>query len=589
MDFNEFKERVRNANDIADVIGRYISLKRSGNSYKGLCPFHNEKTPSFHVMPDDQFFYCFGCHKGGDVFSFMTDYNNMDFMEALEELARSAGMDMPDKFEGGSDRVFSSRGMKTRLFEMYKEAAEFYYKSLYSDRGNDAKEYINKRGISNNMITAFGLGYAAGGKESLYAKLKEDGFTEEELKESGLFSYKTGNPRDIFFNRVMFPIMNKASKVIAFGGRVMGDGNPKYINSPETIIFSKKDNLYGIHRAVRSKNDRIILVEGYMDVIAAQQAGFTETLASLGTALTEEQAHIISGLAGKVYLIYDSDNAGTAAKLRAIPILRRNGLYVYVADMSPYKDPDELIKAEGAEGFEKRLENAQNAFFFEISELSKEYDLDDPAERAGFEAKIAGLIAAFGNSFERSQYIEAISDIYHIDKALMQAEVSRIGNLRLEGVGIRYKVRGRREDHNNKTGTDINADEKNVLCALMKSPDIYPFVARYISPEDFSSGIMRELADEAFTGVRRGGITVAGIMDRHPEEEKAVISRIFSDEKYDGLDENEKKCFASQSVLSILRRSIDDKLSLCTTDDADKYRELCIKMKNADSIKDIFS
>ena len=589
MDFNEFKEKVRNASDIADVIGRYVSLKRSGNSYKGLCPFHNEKTPSFHVMPDDQYFYCFGCHKGGDVFSFMTDYNNLEFMEALEELARSAGMDMPEKFEGGSERTFSSKGMKTRLFEMYKEAAEFYYKGLHSSGGDKAKEYLNKRGISNNMITAFGLGFAAGGEESLYAKLKEDGFTEEELKESGLFSYKTGKPRDNFFNRVMFPIMNKASKVIAFGGRVMGEGVPKYINSPETIIFSKKDNLYGIHRAVRAKSDRIILVEGYMDVIAAQQAGFTETIASLGTALTEEQAHIISGLAGKVYLIYDSDNAGTAAKLRAIPILRRNGLYVYVADLSPYKDPDELIKAEGAEGFEKRLENAQNAFFFEISELSKEYDLDDPAERAGFEAKTAGLIAAFDNSFERGQYIETISDKYNIDKALMQAEVSRIGNLRSEGVGIRYKVSGRSKDQKIKKNTDLNADEKNVLCALIKSPDIYPFVAKYISPADFSSDIMKELADDTFTGIQHGGITVAGIMDRHPEEEKAVISRVFSDEKYDGLDEDEKKCFASQSVLSILKRSIGHKMALCTTDNADEYRELCIKKKEADSVKDIFS
>ena len=590
MDFNEFKERVRDANDITDVIGRYVALKRSGNSYKGLCPFHNEKTPSFHVMPDDQFFYCFGCHKGGDVFTFLTDLNNLDFMEALEDLARNAGMEMPEKFDGGPDRSFVSKGMKTRLLEMYKDAAEFYYLKLHSEQGRNAEEYLIKRGISKNMMTAFGLGFAPGGSAGLYDELKNKGYSEEELKESGLFSYKTGKPRDNFFNRVMFPIMNKSSKVIAFGGRVTGDGLPKYINSPETVIYSKKDNLYGLHRAVRTKTDRIILVEGYMDVIASQQAGFTETVASLGTALTNEQARIISGIAGKVYLIYDSDDAGTAAKLRAIPILRGEGLYVYVADLSPFKDPDELIKAEGAEGFEERLKKAENAFFFEIRELSKEYDLDDPAERAGFEAKTAGLIAAFDNKFERGQYIDTLSERFNIDKELLRAEVSRIGNLRDEGVGIRYKVRDRREDYKNKTQPDkIIRDEKNVLCALIKSPEFYPYVSKYISPEDFSPGIMRILAVDTFTGLKEGGITVAGIMDKHPDEEKDTISRIFFDEKYDSSEEDDKKLFISESVISVYRRCIDEKLSLCTPDTPDEYRSLCARQKEADVMQSIFT
>ena len=429
MDFNEFKERVRAANDITDIIGRYVSLKRSGSSFKGLCPFHNEKTPSFFVMPEDQYYYCHGCHKGGDVFTFLCDYNNLDFSEALEELARNAGIEMPEKLDRNQSGQSYKKGLKNRIFEMYKEAAGFYYEKLRSDEGKDAFRYLSERGISANMMTAFGLGYAPGGADSLYDHLKSKNFDDEELKESGLFSYKSGKPRDQFFRRVMYPIMTKSSRVIAFGGRVLGDEKPKYINSPETVIYSKKDNLYGIHRAIRAKNNRIILVEGYMDVIAVHQAGFPETLASLGTALTKEQAHIISGMASKVYLVYDADGAGKAAMLRAIPILRSEGLFVNVADMSPFKDPDELIKSEGAEGFERRIENAQNAFFFETGEFSKEFNLDDPSERAAFEAKTAERIAAFDNKFEREQYIETLADRFNIDKGLLAAEVSRIGNL----------------------------------------------------------------------------------------------------------------------------------------------------------------
>lgn len=588
MDFNEFKERVRAASDITDVVGRYVTLKKSGSSYKGLCPFHHEKTPSFYVMPDDQFFYCHGCHKGGDVFTFLCDLNNMDFTEALEELARGAGIDMPESFDTANAGDRPKRGMKGRFLEMYRDAAEIYYQKLHSEEGKKAFDYLKERGITPNMMTAFGLGYAPGGG-SLYGTLKSKGYNEEELKESGLFSYKTGKPADIFYNRVMFPIMNKSSRVIAFGGRVMGDGNPKYINSPETIIYSKKDNLYGMHRAVRAKNNRIILVEGYMDVIAAQQAGFTESCASLGTALTAEQARLIARLAAKVYLIYDTDGAGTKAMLRAIPILRSEGLFVNVADMSPYKDPDELIKAEGSDGFEKRLEQAENAFFFEIRELAKEYNLDDPAERAGFEEKTAEQIAGFGNKFEREQYINAISERFRIDKDILSSEVSRIGNNNRYGTGISYRVRTRQEPFDN-TGdnTAIPVDEKNILCALVRSPEYLSEVQSFISPDDFSEGLMQDLANVTFTGIQRGGITVAEIMDSFSDEERDKIGKVFFNDKFDDSDDSQKRQFLSDSVLALLRRRTDMRLASCTRDMQEEYREISAKKKEIDNCKSIF-
>ena len=588
MDFTEFKERVRAASDITDVVGRYVDLKPSGSNFKGLCPFHNEKTPSFHVMPDNQFFYCFGCHKGGDVFTFLCDYNNMDFNEALEELAGYAGLEMPEKFDASSGGELK-KGLKTKLLEMYKEAAEVYYGELFSERGKRAFEYLADRGISRNMMTAFGLGYAPDEGDHLYRHLKEKGFSDDELKESGLFSYKSGSPKDFFRDRVMYPIMNRASRVIAFGGRVIGDGLPKYINSPETLIYSKKDNLFGLQRAIRAKNGRIMLVEGYMDVIAAQQAGYTEAVASLGTALTKEQATLISKMADKVYLIYDADGAGKKAMLKAIPILKGAGLFVNVVSMQPFKDPDELIKAEGREGFEKRLASAENAFFFETEELSKDYNLDDPSERAGFEEEVAKRIADFPNKFERELFINTLSERYNIDKALLKSEVSEIGLKGEREGGAVYRVKDiRSRAYRPQEGKETNADEKNVLCSILSSPEYFEDISAFVSPEDFSDGIIRDAAAIAFEGMKSGGITVAQIIGRFSDTDASAISSIFSDNMYSISDEEEKKKFISDSVLSMLKKKVNAKLAACSEQDAQKYAELNKRKKELEGIETIF-
>lgn len=582
MNYEEFKERVRSGNDIVDVIGRYVDLKKSGANYKGLCPFHNEKTPSFFVMQDGQFYYCHGCHKGGDVFKFLCEYNHMDFPDAVRELAETAGIDVPDKFDyGDAGRI--KAGLKNRLRDMYKTAAEFYYKELHSENGKKALDYLKDRGLTKNTMVAFGLGYAPAGRTALYDHLKGKDFTEEELKESGLFSYKTGGPKDAFFDRVMFPIMNRASKVIAFGGRILGTGDPKYINSPETPIYSKKNNLYGIQRAIAARKERIILVEGYMDVISMHQAGYPETVASLGTALTKEQADIIAKLARKVYLIYDADGPGIQAMRRAIPILKEAGLFVNIVSMKPFKDPDEMIKSEGVDGVEGRIRNADNAIVFELECIASEYDRKDPSENAEFEMKAANMIVGLRDRFQREEFIKTVSERFDINKELLTSEVNRIGDetykegiirrkqnpviRRPEGVGSRIR-----------DGDQGLPDERNVLLALVKNPKIFEQVKGYVSVEDFTTVFLREVADILFDKLNNGGTIQAGeIMSRFDNEEQSDLGRLFSNEMYDASDDRTKSKFVSESLKSMVMRMYDEKSENAPPDE--KLR--LMKEKNA--------
>ena len=570
MDYSEFKEKVRASSDIVDVIGKYVDLKKSGSSYKGLCPFHGEKTPSFFVMPNDQYFYCHGCHKGGDVFQFICEHNNVDFKEAVEEIAMAAGIDIPEKFESGGDNLVK-KGLKNQLYAIYKSAASFYYNKLHSEECRAGYEYLSSRQVSKNMMVAFGLGYAPGGGDVLYRYLKDEGYEDDTLRESGLFSYKTGKPKDFFFNRAIFPVMDKSSRVIAFGGRIMGDGQPKYLNSPETPIFSKKNNLYGIHRAIKARSDRIFLVEGYMDVISTQQGGFNEAVASLGTALTEEQARIIARMAKRVYLIYDADSAGKNAMLRAIPMLRDVGLFVNVVSMKPFKDPDELIKNEGPEGFEKRIRNSENAFYFEIECMAEEYDRTDPSENASFQQKVADKIAGFSDKFERTQYIEAIAERFKIDRNILQSEVDRIGEDKLKKGGIisrdtfaSPKKLPTRED---KNFSKEYADEKNVLSALMKEQAYFPKVKEYISPDDFAEGMLRDLAKLVFTGLESGDIKVSDILSHYEGEDQSDVGRIFYDSFFDNLDVREREKFLADSIKTMLIRENNRKLSNCSNEE----------------------
>ena len=380
---DELIEEVRSRNDIVDVISQYVRLSKKGSTYFGLCPFHNEKTGSFSVSPNKQMYYCFGCHAGGNVFTFLMQYENYTFGEAMEALAERAGVDLPKQEYTAAQRQEADR--RARLLEINKEAAKYFFVLLRGERGKRALDYFKKRALSDETIHKFGLGYSDQYSDDLYRYLRSKGYDDEILKDSGLVTIdEVRGGHDKFWNRAMFPIMDVHNKVIGFGGRVMGDGEPKYLNSPETKIFDKSRNLYGLNFARATKKPQLLLCEGYMDVIALHQAGFDNAVASLGTALTSGHANLLKRYTKEVYLTYDSDGAGIKAALRAIPILKEVGITTKIINMKPYKDPDEFIKALGAEAYQERIDQAENSFLFEVRMEEQQHDMHDPEGKTAF-------------------------------------------------------------------------------------------------------------------------------------------------------------------------------------------------------------
>ena len=410
---DETIEQVRDANDIVDVIGQYVRLTKKGANYFGLCPFHGEKTASFSVSPGKQIYYCFGCGKGGSVFNFIMEYENYSFTEAVKSLAERARIDLPAGGDDSASKINAEQ--RSRLLEMHKEAAIYYHKMLYSKEDDAGLRYFReKRQLPDKTITHFGLGYTGKKSDGLYRFLKQKGYSDEDLNASGLVVFEERGIHDRFWNRVMFPIMDVNNKVIGFGGRVLGDGLPKYLNSPETIIFNKSRNLYGLNFARKSKQDYMLLCEGYMDVIALQQAGFTNSVASLGTAFNEKHASLLKRYTNNVILTQDSDDAGIRAKLRAFPILKNAGLNVKVLVMDDCKDPDEYIKTKGIPAYESCIAKAKNAFLFETDVLKAGYDLSDPAMKTEFYNKLAEKLCMFTEPLERKNYTEAVCNTYLI-------------------------------------------------------------------------------------------------------------------------------------------------------------------------------
>ena len=388
---DELVEEVRGRNDIVDVISGYVKLQRKGSSYFGLCPFHNEKSPSFSVSPGKQMYYCFGCGAGGNVFTFLMEYENYTFPEAMKALAERAGVALPEHEYSQEEK--KQQDLRLRLLELNKMAAKYFYYQLRTESGKQAMAYLKNRQLSDETIKSFGLGFANKYSNDLYQYMKKQGVSDELLRESGLMNVdEKRGMYDKFWNRVIFPIMDVNSRVIGFGGRVMGDGKPKYLNSPETKIFDKSRNLYGLNVARTARKKNMLVCEGYMDVISLHQAGFKNAVASLGTALTTQHAALLKRYTDEVILTYDSDEAGTRAALRAIPIVKAAGLSAKVLHMQPYKDPDEFIKALGAEVFQKRIDEAENSFLFEVSMLEREYDMRDPEGKTGFFNAVAAKL-----------------------------------------------------------------------------------------------------------------------------------------------------------------------------------------------------
>ncbi len=440
---DEVIDQVRSANDIVDVIGQSVPLKRGGSNYIGLCPFHNEKTPSFSVSRQKQMYYCFGCHKGGNVITFVEEYNNMNFTEAMQFLADRAGIRLPEREITAKER--RSQTEKAQLLEVNKLAGTYYYYSLRSAAGKPGMDYLEGRQLSENTMKSFALGFAPKTpSDGLYRFLKSKDISDDLLRRSGLMNVdeRRGTMYDKFWNRVIFPIMDTSDRIIGFGGRVMGDGKPKYLNSPETKIFDKSRNLYALNLARRTREDYLILCEGYMDVISMHQAGFTNAVASLGTSLTPGHCALLARYTRNVILSYDSDNAGINAALRAIPMLRKAGITPKVLKLDPCKDPDDFIKSLGPDAMQERLKNAQNALLFEIGAAGREYDLDDPDGKTRFFDRAAAMIADLETEMERQNYIDAVSREYMVGKRMLQELVNRHLVLGASGLNRQSSVSG---------------------------------------------------------------------------------------------------------------------------------------------------
>lgn len=520
---DEIIEEVRMKNDIVDVISDYVKLQKKGSSYFGLCPFHNEKSPSFSVSPGKQMYYCFGCGAGGNVFTFIMEYENYTFVEALKYLAGRAGVTLPEAEYSKEARAAAD--LRTTLLEIQKKAAGFYYYQLRQDTGKQGMAYLKGRELSDETIHKFGLGCSPKYSGALYQYLKSKGYSDEHLKESGLFNIdERRGMQDKFWNRVMFPIMDVNNRVIGFGGRVMGDAKPKYLNSPETKIFDKSRNLYGLNIARTSRKSYLIVCEGYMDVIAMHQAGFTNAVASLGTALTSGHASLMRRYTKEVLLTYDSDEAGQKAALRGIPILKAAGIRPRVVNLAPYKDPDEFIKAEGKEAFEKRLDEAANAFLFEVKVLEKQYDLSDPEGKTEFFRETARKLLEFPEELERNNYMESLSRIYHIKFEDLRKMVN---NMALGGastaVSKKPEARSRKKENKEDAGRTA---QKLMLTWLASYPAMFDTIAGYITPADFTTPLYHQVAELVFAQHEEGEVNPAKLLNQFSdsEEQKEVTS-----------------------------------------------------------------
>lgn len=550
---DEIIEEVRSRNDIVDVISAYVKLQKKGSSYFGLCPFHNEKSPSFSVSRQKQMYYCFGCGAGGNVFTFLMEYENYSFVEALRYLADRAGVDLPEQEYSEAERRRADE--KAVLLEIHKRAAQFYYVQLKSSQGEQAMAYLRGRQLGDDTIKAFGLGYSSKFSNTLYQFLKSKGYADDMLAKSGLITMdEKHGPHDKFWNRVMFPIMDANNRVIGFGGRVMGDAKPKYLNSPETLIFDKSRNLYGLNRARTTRKSYFLLCEGYMDVISLHQAGFTNAVASLGTALTAGHASLIKRYVQEVYLTYDSDDAGTRAALRALPILKDAGITAKIIRMEPYKDPDEFIKNLGAEAFEERIEKARNGFMFSLEILERDYDLKSPEGKTGFLNEAARRLGRFEEEIERNNYIEAVAEKYHTGYEELRRLVGKMAVR--EGLAKpvqRPKTAGAKEKEDG-----IRKSQKILLTWLVSDERIFGQIKDYISPEDFSDGIYRKAAGLLFQQYHDGEINPARIMNYFTdEEEHREVAALFHTRIEELTSEREKEKALMETVLRIKNHSIE--------------------------------
>lgn len=547
---NEIIDEVRSANDIVDVVSSYVKIQKKGANYMGLCPFHAEKSPSFSVSPSKQLFHCFGCGVGGDVIAFIRQYENYSFTEALTLLAKRANIELPQV----SDNDRAKNDEKNIILEINKTAAKYFYENLLSKDGEIGLKYFKDRGLESGHITHFGLGFAKKTSNDLYQYLKGMGYSDDILKKSGLINIDEKGARDRFWNRVMFPIIDVNSRVIGFGGRVLGDGLPKYVNSPETLAFDKSRNLYGLNFAKRTRRDFFLVCEGYMDVIALHNAGFENSVASLGTALTPLHVKLISRYTKKVILTYDSDGAGINAAKRAIPLLKEENLNVKVLSMAPYKDPDEFIKNLRSEEFQKRIDSADNAFLWEVEILKKDYNLNEPDERTNFYREVARMLSGFHEKLERENYTHAVAKRLMIEYNALFDMVNSFGNTTVSENKNSSK-------ENKKIDDGYTKAQGLLLTWMVEEVSLFDKISEYISPENFSEGFYRDVAVKIFEKLRTGDLRFSNICDDYADdmEKQRLLSKILNTTLGTNLSDDEKKKAVTESILKIRQASLDEK------------------------------
>lgn len=566
----EIVEEVRTRNDIVDIVSGYVKLQKKGSNYFGLCPFHNEKSPSFSVSGQKQMYYCFGCGAGGNVITFVMEYENYTFSEAMKMLADRAGIKLPEAEYSKEDREKADK--RAAILEINKAAANYFYYQLHQPQGKMGLDYFKKRALSDETLRKFGLGYSNKTSNDLYQYLKSKGYGDAILKESGLVTIEERGTYDKFWNRVMFPIMDVNNRVIGFGGRVLGDGKPKYLNSPETMVFDKSRNLYGLNYARTSREKYMLICEGYMDVIAMQQAGFTNAVASLGTAFTEQHAVLLKRYVDQVVLTYDSDGAGIRAALRAIPILKSVGISAKVLSMQPYKDPDEFIKNLGADAFRERIEKAKNSFLFEIDVLKREFDLQDPEQKTKFYNATARKLLEFSEALERDNYIQAVSREHMIPYEDLRRLVNRLGNqfggaapvvIRAsqmtpeERMESDQPVRERRKKPDKEDG--IRRSQRLLLTWLIERPELYHKIKDIIGPDDFKEPLYHETAKMVFEQLEQGNVNPAGITNHfiNDEEQYKEVAALFHASLRESLNNEEQKKAFSETVYRVRKNSLD--------------------------------
>ena len=552
---DELIEEVRSRNDIVDVISGYVRLTKKGSTYFGLCPFHNEKTGSFSVSPNKQMYYCFGCGAGGNVFTFLMQYENFSFPEAMEALAERAGIELPKQEMSAQAKKEADK--RQILLEINKAAGKYYYMLLRSKHGKQAYEYFKKRELSDATMQKFGLGYSDKYSDDLYRYLRKLGYDDAILKESGLVSIdEVRGGHDKFWNRAMFPIMDVHNKVIGFGGRVMGDGEPKYLNSPENKVFDKSRNLYALNFARQTKKTQMLLCEGYMDVIALHQAGFDNAVASLGTAFTSGHASLLKRYTKEVYLTFDSDGAGIKAALRAIPILKEVGLTAKVINMKPYKDPDEFIKALGAEEYQKRIDAAENSFMFEIRILEQKYDMKDPEGKTAFQTEVAKKLLDFTTELERNNYMEAVADKYHMSFEALRNLVNQLGT---QGglVKERTPLKSGLNEKKHKKEDGMKQSQKLLLTWLIEYDNLYDKIKDIITPEDFTEDIFRKVAELLYEQKKSGTVNPAQIISLFAEEEEQrEVAELFHARIHEVDSAAERDKALKETILRVKDNSI---------------------------------